>query len=142
MITMAMPALLGCGEGTSTSPPKPLDIEGGWFYLGPSDGAHTLTIGHGSMVYTDMDGKWSSKWTIKTSDNALHHFQVAFDSGTGTYLPVGQSMSGSYDVSGNVLTVQLANGLASYPPLDSPGTCTSETNGAPEPDCRLYLKMN
>lgn len=142
MIMAAMPAILGCGEGTTTPAPKAFELEGGWSYLGPSDGPHDLAIGHGAMVYTDSEGKWSSKWTIKAYDNGLHHFQVAFDSGSGMYLPVGQSMSGSYDVTGMVLTVQLANGLASYPPLDSPGTCTGGTDGAPEPDCRLYTKKN
>jgi hypothetical protein len=142
IITLAMPAFLGCGEGTTTPPPKPLEIEGGWFYLGPSDVPHTLTIGHGTMVYTDMEGKWSSHWTIKAYDNGPHHFQVTFDSGSGMYLPVGQSMSGTYDLSGTLLTVQVANGLSSYPQLQSPGTCTRDTDGAALPDCRLYTKQN
>jgi hypothetical protein len=140
MITMAV-ALVGCGGNTTTPPPKAFEIEGDWLFLGPSVEPHDLTIGHGSMVYTDVDGKWSSNWTIKAYDNALHHFQVAFDSGSGTYLPVGQSMSGTYAL-GGLLTVQLANGLASYPQLQSAGTCTSATDGAPVPDCRLYVKQN
>jgi len=94
------------------------------------------------MVYTDVGVTWSSRWTIKTYDNALHHFQVTFDSGTGTYLPVGQSMSGAYDVSGTLLTVQLSNGLGAYPPLQGPGTCTSGTDGTAILDCRLYVKQN
>ena len=93
------------------------------------------------MVYTDIAGMWSSKWTIKAYDNGLHHFQVAFDSGSGTYLPVGQSMSGTYDLSGTFLTVQLANGLASYPQLQGAGTCTRESDGMPLPECRLYAKQ-
>ena len=94
------------------------------------------------MAYTDVGGTWSSKWTIKAYDNELHHFQVTFASGSGTYLPVGQSMSGTYDLSGTLLTTQLADGLASYPQLQSPGTCTGGTDGAPVRDCRLYIKQN
>jgi hypothetical protein len=141
LITLAMPAVLGCG-GSTTPPLEALEIEGGWTYLGPSDGPHDLTISDGSMVYTDVAGMWSSRWTIKASDNELHHFQVTFDSGSGTYLPVGQSMSGTYDLRNTLLTVQLANGLASYPQLLSPGTCTAETDGTPIPDCRTYIKQN
>jgi len=51
-------------------------------------------------------------------------------------------MSGAYEVSGALLTVQLANDLASYPQLQSPGTCTSATDGTPVPECRLYVKKN
>jgi len=142
MITMAMVALLGCGGGPTTPPPEALGIEGGWTYLGPSDGPHDLTISQGSMVYTDVEGMWSSHWTIKAADKDLPHFQVTFDSGSGTYLPVGQSMSGTYELSNTVLTVQLANGLASYPQLQSPGTCTRESDGAPIPECRTYIKQN
>jgi hypothetical protein len=142
VITMAMPAVLGCGGSTTTPPPEAFELEGGWTYLGPSDGPHDLTIGDGSMVYTDVAGMWSSHWTIKAHDNELHHFQVTFDSGSGTYLPVGQSMSGTYDLMNTLLTVQSANGLASYPQLQSPGTCTRETDGTPIPDCRTYIKQN
>lgn len=142
MILATTPAFSGCGGDTTTAPPKPFEIEGGWSYLGPSDGAHLLAIGSGSMVYTDNDGKWSSKWTIKAYDNALHHFQVAFDSGTGTYLPVGQTMSGAYDLNGAILTVQLEKGLTSYPPLQSAGSCTNAGDGTPLPDCRVYVKKN
>jgi hypothetical protein len=142
MIAMALLALPGCGGSSTTAPPAAFEIEGAWTYLGPSDGPHDLTIGNGSMVYTDVAGAWSSHWTIEAYDNALHHFQVAFDSGSGTYLPVGQSMSGSYESSSTLLTVQLASGLASYPPLQGAGTCTSPTDGLPIPECRLYVKPN
>ena len=94
------------------------------------------------MVYTDVAGTWSSQWTIKSYDNGLHEFQVAFASGSGTYLPVGQSMSGTYELSEKLLTVQLANGLAAYPPLQGAGSCTSATDGTPLPDCRLYIRQN
>ncbi len=120
--------------------PDPFEIDGKWLYLGPSDGPHTLTISDGSMVYADFDGQWSSTWTIKQYDNGLHRFQVVFESGTGTYLPVGQSMSGTYVVTGAELTVQLADGLGSYPPMQSPGSCMDETT--PIPDCRLYVSQN
>ena len=142
MISIAATAVVGCGGGTATPPPEAFALEGDWLYLGPSDGPHNLTIGPESMVYTDVDGKWSSNWTIKAYDNGLHQLQVAFESGSGTYLPVGQSMSGTYELNGTLLTVQLANGLASYPQLQSPGTCTLETDGTPVPDCRLYIRQN
>lgn len=138
MITVAMAALAGCGG--ESAPPKAFEIEGNWLFLGPSVETHDLTIGHGSVMYTDVDGKWSSTWTIKAYDNALHHFQLTFGSGTGTYMPTGQSLSGTYEVTNNFLTVQLANGLASYPPLQGPGTCTVGTNVVP--DCSLYVKQN
>jgi len=127
LITIAMPAMLtlGCGGSTTPPPPEAFAIDGAWNYLGPSDVPHDLAITNGSMVYTDAEGMWSSHWTIKAYDNGLHHFQVGFDSGTGTYLPMGQSMSGTYDLTGSTLTVQLASGLASYPPLESPGSCTA-----------------
>jgi hypothetical protein len=134
--------LSGCGANSSAPEAKAFELNGSWLYLGPSDGPHTLTVSHTSMLYADVDGHWSSSWTIKTFDNDAHYFQILFGSGTGTYLPVGQSMSGAYDVSGALLTVQLANGLASYPELHSPGTCTNRADGAPVPDCRLYIKQN
>lgn len=137
---MAMLALAGCGSDSAAPEPQPLEIEGPWLYLGPSDTPHTLTIARTSMVYADVGGTWSSKWTIKATDNAAHHFQVAFDSGSGTYLPVGQTMSGAYEVGGTLLTVQLANGT-SYPQVQGAGTCTATEGGAPVPDCRLYVKQ-
>src|SRR3954468_1303531 len=106
---IAMLALVGCGGSTMAPPAEPFALEGGWTYLGPSDGPHDLTIGDDSMVYTDVAGTWSSEWTIKAYDNELHQFQVTFKSGAGTYLPVGQSMSGAYDLTGAILTVQLAD---------------------------------
>jgi hypothetical protein len=151
MFAVVMPALLGCGGGAATTtPPTPFEIQGKWLYLGPSpsDGAHDLTVasgsggGNGSMAYAAIDDAWSSNWTVKTYDNGLHHFQVTFASGSGTYLPVGQNMSGTYDLSGTILAVQLANGLASYPTLQSPPNCTAETSGTPLPDCRLYVKQD
>ena len=143
MPLLGMLALSGCGSDTATPQPEPpFEIEGGWLYLGPSDGPHTLKISHASMVYTDVSGNWSSNWTIKAYDNGLHHFQVAFGSGSGTYLPVGDNMSGTYDVSGTLLTVQLVKGLASYPPLQGAGTCTGTADGMPVPECRLYVKQN
>jgi hypothetical protein len=92
------------------------------------------------MVYTDVDGLWSSTWTITAYDNDARHFQVDFGSGSGAYLPVGMAMSGTYEVSGALLTVQLASSPASYPELLSPGTCTGTVDGAPVPECRLYIK--
>jgi hypothetical protein len=143
LVTIASASLAGCGEGGTAPPPTPLEIEGKWLYLGPApSNGHYLTIGKDSMVYTDVDGKWSSTWTIKATDNALNHFQMVFASGNGTYIPVGPSMSGAYDDTGQILTIQLSNGLASYPPLQNAGTCTDMISGAATPDCRLYIKQN
>ena len=112
---------------------------GSWLYLGPSDPTHTLVIDAASFVYTGVDVAWNSHWTIKATDNGLHHFQMAFASGTGPYLPMGQTLSGAYEVSGTLLSVQLASGTA-YPELKSAGTCTSAADGTPIPGCGLYIK--
>jgi len=138
IMTVAMTALLGCGGGDA-APPAAFEIDGNWLFLGPSVIPHDLVIGPGTVVYKDVDGQWSSTWTLKAYDNALHHFQLTFVSGTGTYLPTGQSLSGSYAVTNNFLTVQLANGLASYPPLQGPGTCTVGDDVIA--DCALYVKQ-
>jgi hypothetical protein len=142
LFTVMLAALPGCGANDTTAQREAFELEGAWLYLGPSDVPHTFTIGDGSMVYADVDGLWTSSWTIESYDNGPGHFQVFFGSGSGTYLPVGESMSGAYDVSGTLLTVQLAKGLASYPQLQSPGTCTGTADGTPVPDCRLYVKQN
>lgn len=133
--------LAGCGEkDPATTETEPFEIEGSWLYLGPSDGPHTLTISRTSMVYKDIGSTWTSTWNIKKHDNALHHFQVAFASGSGSYLPVGQNMSGAYDKGETLLTVQLASG-DTYPQLQGPGTCTAASGGSPLPECRLYVKQ-
>lgn len=139
---MMLLALSGCGANDAPTQPEAFELEGSWLYLGPSDVPHTLTIDRASMSYADVDGQWSSRWTIKAYDNDKHHFQVVFGSGSGAYLPVGSSMSGAYDVGATLLTVQLSKELASYPPLQGPGTCTSTVDGTPVPDCRLYVKQN
>ena len=92
------------------------------------------------MVYADIDGQWSSNWTLKTYDNGAHHFQTVFETGTGTYLPVGQNKSGTYDLNAEILTVQLSNGLGSYSPVQSPGSCTLGGSTL-IPDCRIYVKQ-
>ena len=48
-------------------------------------------------------------------------------------------MSGTYAITDAILTVQLANGLGSYAPMQSPGTCTEGSTFIP--DCRLYLNQ-
>jgi hypothetical protein len=144
-IITATLALAGCGANDPPAAPAkadPVEIDGTWVYLGPSDAPHLLTISDSSMAYAAVAGDWSSNWTIKAHDNGLDHFQVAFGSGTGTYLPVGQTMSGTYDLNGSVLTVQLAQGISSYPQLQDAGTCTSAVDGVPVPECRLYIKQN
>jgi hypothetical protein len=140
-VTLGM-MLSACGGDDTAAPPEPFELAGAWLYLGPSDVPHHLTISQTTMTYDDVEGHWSSSWTIKAYDNGSNHFQVALAAGSGTYLPVGQSMSGAYDVGGTLLTVQLAKESSSYPQLQGPGTCTGTTDGAPVPDCRLYVKMN
>jgi hypothetical protein len=141
---LATVALSGCGGGDDDDTPPPreaFELDGAWIYLGPSDVPHDLTIGGSSMKYAAVAGDWSSDWTLKAYDNDLHHFQAVFRSGSGTYLPIGQSTSGTYDLSGMLLTIQFAQGLASYPALQGAGSCTG-ANGMPLPDCRLYIKKN
>ena len=125
--------------GTTTVQPDAFEIDGTWSYLGPSDMPHSLEISNGAMVYADEAGQWTSNWTITEYDNGLHHFQVVFESGTGTYLPVGQNMSGSYVLNSPILTVQLASGLGSYAPVQSPGSCAEGSTFIP--DCRVYMKQ-
>lgn len=128
----------GGGGGSSNAA---FELDGAWTYLGPSDGPHDLTIGHGSMVFKDVGGTWSSNWTIKTYDDALHHFQIEFVSGTGTYLPTGKDVSATYDLAGSLLSIQSAAGVA-YPTLQGAGSCTDPADGTPLPECRLYIKAN
>lgn len=139
--TAGVPGSAGAG-GSAGMPAAAFEIDGSWIYLGPSDVPHDLTITDTSMAYTAEAGDWSSHWKITTYDNTLHHFQVVFDSGSGSYIPSGQDMSGTYDLNGVTLTVQLAQGLSSYPPLTAAGSCTSPADGMPVPDCRLYIKHN
>ena len=137
LMTLATPALLGC-EAASTVQPEPFELDGAWLYLGPSDGPHTLKISDATMTYADIAGEWSSNWTVKEHHNGVRQFQVVFASGTGTYLPVGQKMNGTYVLDGAILTVQLANG--SYASVQSPGSCT-DGGSTPLPDCRLYVRQ-
>jgi hypothetical protein len=133
--------LSGCGADDTAAQPEPFALEGAWLYLGPSDVPHTLSVTPTTMAYADVDGQWSSSFAIKAYDNGAHHFQVAFASGSGAYLPAAQSTSGAYDIGGTLLTVQLGKDVA-YPQLEGPGTCTRPTDGSPVSDCRLYVKMN
>jgi hypothetical protein len=142
MITMATLALAGCSSDATTPQVEAFELDGPWIYLGPSDAPHDLTISNGTMAFTDVAGAWASNWTIKSYDNELNHFQLTFGSGSGSYLPVGDSLSATYDLAGTLLTIQLAKGVASYPPLQGAGTCTNATDGAPLPDCKLYIKHN
>jgi len=142
MITMATLALAGCSSDTTTPQVQAFELDGSWIYLGPSDAPHDLKISNGSAAFIDVAGSWTSNWTVKSYDNDLNRLQLVFVSGSGSYLPVGESLSATYDLSGPVLTLQLAKGLTSYPPLQGAGTCTSATDGAPLPDCKLYIKQN
>lgn len=142
-ITMALLALAGCSGSTptTTAQAEPLELDGSWIYLGPSDVPHDLQLSDTSASFTDVAGSWSSTWTVKSYDNDLHHLQLAFGSGSGSYLPVGDTLSATYEVSGTLLTLQLAKGTA-YPSLQGAGTCTSAADGLPLPDCKLYIKKN
>lgn len=145
LATLALPACGGSGGtagNTSPPPSAPFEVDGSWVYLGPSDSPHILTVGDSTMTYQAVAGDWSSTWTVEAHDNDLNHFQLAFGSGSGPYLPMGASLSGSYDLNGSVLTVQTAQGLTSYPEVQDAGTCTSATDGTPVPECRLYIKQN
>jgi hypothetical protein len=138
---LASMAISGCGENTKSKPTEPFELDGKWLFLGPWDGEHTIKIDDASMEYDDISGTWSSTWDLKSYDNELHHFQIAFTSGTGTYFPEGQNFSGTYVLSDPILTIQLASGTDSYMTVESPGSCTK---GDEEriPDCRLYVKQN
>jgi hypothetical protein len=138
-MTLAMMTLLGCGGGTTTGQSEAFEPQGTWLYLGPWDGEHTLKISNGSMVYAAITGDWSSNWTIKEYDNGLHHFQIVFGSGTGTYSPTGQNLSGAYVLTDAILTVQLASGLGSYPTVQSP-TCLDGSSNRIR-DCGTYMKQ-
>jgi len=116
------------------------ELQGSWLFLGPGDVMHSVVISNSSAVYTGNDGDWSSTWSIKDYDNDLQRFQLTFKSGTGSYYPTGQNLSGTYDLSG-ILTVQLADGLGSYLTLQSPGSCTV-SGTQPIPNCALYMKQN
>lgn len=137
-LTLALVTLTGCGDDEPPADPGPFEAEGNWLYLGPSDVPHTLTITRTSMKYADVDGMWSSSWKIKAFDNALHRFQVELEGGVGSYLPMGQSMSGAYAKADKSLTVQLANG-SSYPELKGAGSCIDSASSMPLPECRLYV---
>jgi hypothetical protein len=152
MVTLATTVLLGCGgtesdgiapdggRADATVPSEPFELEGSWTYLGPWDGEHILTTSSTTLKYTDVNGEWASNWTLKGYDNTLHHFQIVFDSGNGTYSPVGQDFSGTYVLNGAILTVQLTKGLESYPQVKSPDTCIGEDSNR-IPDCRRYVKQ-
>jgi hypothetical protein len=144
---MATSVLPGCGSNdtpaeTAKTPQAPFDLDGAWIYLGPADPPHILTVSASTLTYAAVAGDWSSKWNLKSYENDLDHFQLTFSSGSGTYLPTGTSLSGSYDLNGTVLTIQTAQGFTAYPPLQDAGTCTSATDGTPVPECRLYIKQN
>jgi hypothetical protein len=121
--------------------PAAFELQGSWLFLGPGDGEHTVKFSNGSVVYTDIGGQWSSNWTLKTYDNGLHQFQLVLESGTGTYFPVGQNLSGTYVLNEPILTVQLTDGLASYSPVRSPGSCTEDGSDRIS-NCGLYMKQN
>ena len=130
------------GNSSGGANVEAFELDGSWIYLGPSDAPHDLKISNGTMSFIDVAGAWASNWTVKSHDDTLNHFQLAFVSGSGSYLPVGESLSATYDVAGTLLTMQLAQGVDSYPPLQGAGTCTSATDGTPLPDCKLYIKQN
>ncbi|MBN2197064.1 MAG: hypothetical protein JW751_29940 [Polyangiaceae bacterium] len=127
--------------GGTTAQPEAFEVQGTWLYLGPWDGVHTLEISNGSIAYADVAGEWSSSFTITEYDNSLDRFQLVFESGTGTYYPPGPNVSASYVLSGEILTIQLAPDLGSYPLVQSPGSCTDEGSERIR-DCGLYMHRN
>ncbi len=131
----------GDATGGTAVPPEPLEIEGSWLYLGPGSNGHTLEIYGASIAYTAIGGEWSSSWTVSESDNELDHFRFALESGVGTYYPIGPNVSAAYVLSDTILTVQVADGLETYPTLQSPGSCLDEGT-SPIADCSLYLRQN
>jgi len=143
ILALALLALSACGGSETASPQNgPFDMEGKWLFLGPGNGPHDLTVTRSTMFYEDVEKTWSSTWTLTSYNNTAHGFRVTFASGTGTYFPVGKNMVGTYDVTGTLLSVQLASGTGAYPALLTPGTCTSPDDGAPLPDCRIYVHQN
>jgi len=138
VMTLMTMTLLGCGGSSTTSTSDPFELQGSWLYLGPWDGEHTLKITDGSMVFTALAGEWSSNWTIQNHDNGVHHFQLVFKSGTGTYSPSGSNFSGTYDLNSGMLAMQLADGLGSYPSVQP--TCT-ENGSTRIRNCGLYMKQ-
>lgn len=140
MTALATASLPGCGDdGGTGAPSEPFAMEGSWLFLGPTGPGHEVTISSTSMKYQATEEVWNSSWTIRKYDNEAHQFQLAFDSGQGTYYPEGQSLGGTFDVSGPILSVQLAKGTDSYPQLRNPGSCTDGDD--PIPDCKLYMKQ-
>jgi hypothetical protein len=137
MVTLATLTLVGCGSDTPTTSPVAFELDGKWLYLGPSGKAHTIQISDASMAYADVDGEWSSSWSVKQYDKGQHHFQIVFKSGNGTYYPAGPNMSGTYVLNSGMLTVQVASGLGSYPTVQSPGSCMA--GSAPISDCGIYM---
>ena len=134
-------AMGGDATGGATVPPEPLEIQGSWLYLGPGGAGHTLEIGQTSVTYAAIEGEWSSTWTVSESDNALDHFRLVLESGTGAYYPVGPNVSATYVASGAILTVQLADGLGPFPVVESPDSCI-DASSVPIPDCALYMRQN
>lgn len=131
----------GDATGGATVPPEPLEIQGSWLYLGPGSNGHTLEIDATSVRYAAIEGQWSSSWSITETDSALDHFRLVLESGTGTYYPVGPNVSATYASSGAILTVQLADGLGTFPPMLSPGGCIDEAS-VPIADCSLYMRQD
>jgi hypothetical protein len=114
------------------------ELNGSWLYLGPWDQLHTLTITNTSLVYSGEGGDWSSTFTLKDFDNDLQRFQMVFKSGNGSYMPTGQSLSGTYDLSGAILAIQLTNGLGSYSPIEASCLTAGSERIA---NCGRYMKQ-
>lgn len=130
----------GSGAQTTTEKPEHFEIEGSWLYLGPWDGPHTLEITSESVQYADTDNGWSSTWSIKEYDNGLHRFELVFKTGEGEFSPSGQNLSATYVLNNGILTVQLADGLEAFQPVESPGSCTTEESDL-IPDCKIYMQQ-
>ena len=71
-----------------TAPPEAFAMEGGWDYLGPSDGPHDLTIRAGpwsTLTATGRGHRTGPSGRTTTRSTISSHVRL----GNGTYLPVG-----------------------------------------------------
>ncbi len=138
MLALTVTICSGCGGGTEDA--EPFAIEGDWLFLGPTGPGHEIAFSGKSLKYKGTEADWESNWTIKKYDNEQHQFQMEYDSGHGEAYPSGDSFSVTYEPSDIILSVQLAEGLDSYPELRNAESCT-ESDAKPIPDCKLYMKQ-
>ncbi len=127
------------GKADTAASSEPFAIEGLWLFLGPTGPGHEITISSKSIKYKGTESDWESNWTIKKYDNELHNFQLVYESGHGSAYPTGERLSGTYEATDIILSVQLAQGLDAYQPVKNPDSCMNESE--PIADCKRYMKM-